>query len=308
MEIKTFSGRHCRRCLSSSLALDDMIRFVKMINPHYNIYKQCGLSEGQPIPNQTAASRIVTDMIQGGCYVDFAELLIRMDSEGYMGRRYEIRGLDDMIGDIIQAGFNYDKTSMFFFENQRERISKNWGRLREGDERQMSVLRLDIAGNSALVKENPRNLVEKSYGDMRKIVTHAVVSRLGRLWSWEGDGALSAFILGTPSRAAILAGMEILHEMFLYNKLWNSLASPINIRLAVHSGAIRYSSHEAETIKNETVKTAVALEGKAAIPNSLVVSESLAVTQDQALLNVFSDVKTTAGIKYRIYQAGQEQE
>jgi class 3 adenylate cyclase len=278
-----------------------------MIDPHYDFYKRSGFSENQPIPGQTAAALIVTDMIQGGHYVDFVELLIKVDAEGYMGRRYDIRGLDDLIGDLMQTGYNYDTTSKFFFENQRERISRNWGRLKEGDERQMSVLRLDIADNSTLVKENPRNLVEKSYGDMRKIVTRAVVSRLGRLWSWEGDGALSAFILGSPSRAAILAGMEILHEMFLYNKLHNSLASPINIRLAVHSGTLRYSNDEAEALKNETVKTAVTLESKAAIPNSLVISESLAVTQDQSLLNVFSNEKAVHAIKYRMYQVKEEQ-
>jgi class 3 adenylate cyclase len=307
MSAKSFSGRHCRKSLHSSLSMDEMIRLVRIINPDYNIYRRTGFSEGQPIPIQTVTTRIVTDIIQGGHYVDFVELLIKVDSEGYMGRRYAIRGLDDIIGDLIQTGYSYDKTSKFFFENQRERISKNWGRLKEDDERQMSVLRLDIAGNSTLVKENPRNLIEKSYGDMRKIVTRAVVSRLGRLWSWEGDGALSAFMLGSPGRAAILAGMEILHEMFLYNKLHNSLASPINIRLAVHSGSLRYSHDEAAALKNETVKTAVTLESKAALPNSLVISESLAVTQDQALLNVFSNEKAVAGIKYRMYQVKEEQ-
>jgi class 3 adenylate cyclase len=279
-----------------------------MVDPDYDIYKRTGFSEGQPIPSQDAATRIVTDLIQNGHYVDFVELLVRIDTEGYMGRTYDIRGLDDVIGDLIQTGYSYDKTSMFFFENQRERISKNWGRLKEGEERKMAVLRLDIAGNSALVKENPRSLIEKSYGDMRKIVTKAVVSRLGRLWSWEGDGALCAFMLGIPGRSAILAGMEILHEMFLYNKLWNSLASPINIRLASHLGSIRYSNNEAEALKNETVKIAVTLESKAALPNSLVVSESLSVTQDQALLDVLSNIQAIAGTKYRIYQVTEERE
>jgi class 3 adenylate cyclase len=237
--------------------------------------------------------------------VDFVEHLISVNTNGYMGRRYDLRGLDDVIGDIMQMGFSYDKTTDQFFENQRERISRNWGRLVDGDERQMAVLRLDIAGNSILVKENPRNLIEKAYGDLRAIVTKAVVSRLGRLWSWEGDGALGAFMLENYSRVAIFAGMEILNEMFLYNKMHNPLNSEIKIRLSVHSGNVVYYNSEPECLKNDTVKKAVSLESKAA-PNSLVISRSLAVAQDQLLLNIFSNEKDNSGEKYRIYQLSQE--
>ncbi|MDR2471580.1 MAG: hypothetical protein LBD09_05670 [Treponema sp.] len=301
-----FSSRFCRKCLYSSLSVADMIRFVNMVDPDYDLYKRSGYHEGQPIATQDAATRIVTDMLQEGCYVDFAEVLIHVDHEGYMGRRYNIRGLDDVIGDIIQAGYSFDKTTGQFFENQRERITRNWGRLYEGDERQMAVLRLDIAGNSILVKENPRGHIEKAYGDLRKIVTRAVVSRLGRLWTWEGDGALGAFMLGRYSRMAIFAGMEILNEMLVYNKMHNPLNSEIKIRLAVHSGHVMYSESESECLKADTVKKAIALESKAALPNSVVISNSLAAAQDQALLDIFSPEKNISGEKFRLYQVNQD--
>jgi class 3 adenylate cyclase len=277
-----------------------------MVDPDYDIYKKSGYPNGYPIATQDAANRIVTDMLHDGCYVDFVELLIRVDAKGYMGRNYTLRGLDDVIGDLIQSGFNYDPATGQFFENQQERISRNWGRLVEGDERQMAVLRLDIAGNSILVKENPKDRIEKAYGDIRKIVTKAVVSRLGRFWSWEGDGALSAFMLSNYSRMAIFAGMEILNNIFLYNKMHNPLNSEIKIRLAVHSGPMVYSDSETTCLKTDIVKKAITLESKAAIPNSLVISGSLAVTQDQALLNIFSTEKTISNEKYRVYQVAQE--
>jgi class 3 adenylate cyclase len=283
-----------------------MIRFVKMLCPDYDIYQRSGYPNGHPIATQDAASRIVTDMLKDGYYVDFVELLVKVDSQGYMGRQYTLRGLNDVVGDLIQSGFSYDPATGQFFENQQERISRNWGRLLDGDERQMAVLRLDIAGNSVLVKENPRNCVDKAYGDMRTIVTKAVVSRLGRVWSWEGDGALGAFMLGSYSRMAIFAGMEILNNMFLYNKMHNPLNSEIKVRLAAHSGSGVYSDSETDCLKTDLVKKAVTLESKAAVPNSLVISGSLAVTQDQALLNIFSSEKTTSGEKYRVYQVLQE--
>ena len=303
-----FSSNFCRKCLYTSLSVIDMVRFARMVYPDYDIYKKSGVPEGIPIPPQDAAKRIVEDMQQDGYYLDFVELLIHVDSQGYMGRRYDLRGLDAVVDDVIETGYSYDKITGLFFENQEERITRNWGRLLEGEERQMAVMRMDIARNSILVKENPKDLIDKAYNDLREIVTRAVVSRLGRLWSWEGDGALIAFMLNNYSRMAIFTGIEIINEMFFYNKFDNPLNSDIKLRLSVHSGTIPYSSSEIECFKADIVKKAIALESKAAVPNSLVISDSLAVTQDQALIDIFSNQKVVSSEKYRIYQLSQSKE
>ncbi|MCL2174805.1 MAG: hypothetical protein FWB73_02050 [Treponema sp.] len=303
-----FSGRYCRKCLISSLSVDDMIRFAKMAFHGYDIYKNSGFPAGYPIGGQDAANQIVKDIIHGGFYIDFVEILIGIDKDGFMGRRYAFRGLDDVINDIIQAGFSYDTATGQFYEDQNIQVSRNWGRFLEGDERQTAVMRLDIVGNSLLVKENQKSLIDKAYNDIREIVTKAVISRLGRLWIWEGDGSLGIFMLGDYSRMAIMAGIEIINEMFFYNKLRNPLKSDIMLRISVHSGDFFYTENDAKCLKADVVKKAIALESKAAVPNSLVISESLAVTQDQSLLNIFSSVKTVDSNKYRIYQVSMQDE
>jgi len=302
-----FSTRFCRKCLAISLTVEEMNRFAKMTNPDYDLYKSYGFSKGHPIGIPEAADRIVADMLQSGYYVDFVETLKQVDSKGYMGHRFAFRGLDDVIGDVLQAGYSFDKTTGQFFEDQSQQITRNWGRLLEGDERQMAVLRLDVAGNSLLVKNNPKPLVDKAYGDLRKIVTKAIVSRLGRLWMWEGDGALGVFMLSNYSRMAIFAGMEILNNMFVFNKSDNPLNSAFKLRIAVHSGSLTYTESATQYLKADTMRTAIMLESKAAVPNSLVISESLAMSQDQSLLNIFSDSKVIASStdKFRIYQVNQ---
>ena len=301
-----FSTRFCRKCLALSLSPEVMNRFAKMTNPGYDLQKSFGFSKGHPIGPHEAADRIVADMVADGYYIDFIETLIKVDEKGYMGHKYNFRGLDDVVGDVLQAGFSYDKATGQFFEDQSQQITRNWGRLVEGDERQMAILRLDVVGNTAIVKSNPKQLIDKTYGDLRKIVTNAVVSRLGRLWTWEGDGALAVFMLGDYSRMAIFAGIEIISEMFIFNKMDNPLNSAIKLRIAVNSGHLTYSESETQYTKADTVKKAILLESKAAVPNSLVVSESLAMSQDQSLLNVFSDSKIVPNSteKYRIYQVG----
>ena len=89
----------------------------------------------------------------------------------------------------------------------------------------------------------------------------------------------------------------------------NPLNSSIKLRVAVHSGHLAYSESETQYTKADTVKKAITLESKAAVPNSLVVSESLAMSQDQSLLNIFSDSKTVPNStdKYRIYHVAMEQ-
>ena len=305
MKLKYANSANCRKCLQLSLSVDMMIRFAQIANPRYNIYKRTGLEEGMPIANQNAAERIVADMIQDGYYIDFVEALVRIDREGYMGSRYNLKGLNNVVASLIDEGFSFDKVSGQFFENQKEHISPNWGRLQEGDERRMTVLRLDIAGNSALVKNNSRPNVDKAYNEVRSIVHRAVTSRLGRLWSWEGDGALAAFMLGSMEKMALFAGMEIIHELYFYNRLRNPLNSPINVRLGAQIGQIRYSESEIERMNNDTVRQAEFLESLSP-NNALSVSYNLYITMDQNTLDLFSAEKTRGGCKYRLYTMGIE--
>jgi len=169
----------------------------------------------------------------------------------------------------------------------------------------MAVLRLDIAGNSELVKSNSRSKIEGAYNDVRRIVNKVVSGRLGRLWSWEGDGALAAFYAGPIEKMAIYAGMEILHELFFYNHIRNPLDSPVNVRLGAHIGQVRYSDSELERMKNETVKKAAMLEAMAA-NNTLCVSYNLYLSMDSNDLNLFSAEKNGRGGKHRLYSIGLE--
>lgn len=282
-----------------------MIRFATKVNPQYDFYASSGFREGLPVPSDSAAERIIADMINDGYFVDFVEFLLRLESEGYMGRRYTLHGLNNVVAGLQQEGYSYDKVSGQFFENQLERISPNWGRLLEGDERKMAALRVDIVANSALVKNNSRTKINEAYNDLRGIVNEAVTRRLGRLWSWEGDGALAAFLFGSIEEMAIYAGMEILHELYFYNRMRNPLDSPINVRIGAHIGQIRYSDSEIERQKNETVKQAIALEAMTP-SNALSISYTLYFNLNQVTLSLFSSEKSGRGCKYRVYSAGVE--
>jgi hypothetical protein len=305
VKIKNVNSSTLRKCLQDSLPVDMMVRFAKEANPGYDIYRRAGISEGIPISKQNAAQRILADMINDGHFIDYVEVLIRAEKKGFMGRHYQFRGLDEVIKGLIKEGYSFDNISGQFFENQRERISSNWGRLLDGDERKMTILRLDIAGNSALVKTNPKAQIEKAYGELRSIVTKAVTSRIGRLWSWDGDGALAVFHFGSMEKMAIYAGIEILHELFFYNRLDNPLDKPVNVRIGVHIGQTVYHNNELERQKNESVKQATIYE-RLAENNSLCVSYNCYITMDQITLKMYSGEKADRAYKYKLYRIGTE--
>ena len=305
MKIKSANTTCCKKCLQISLSVDMMIRFAKLVNPNYNFYSRSNLKEGMPIPNDYAAQHIVADMVQDGYYIDFVETLIKIGTKGYMGHKYTLMGIDGMVAGLINEGYIFDRETGQFMENQRERISPNWGRLQEGDEQKMTMLRLDIAGNSELVKNNSRAAISKAYKDIQNIVSRAVTSRTGRLWSWEGDGALAAFLFGPMEKMAVYAGMDILHELFFYNRLHNPLDRPVYLRLGAHIGQARYSNSELERTKNETAKEAMVLESLAT-NNAFSVSYNLYITMDKNILNLFSAEKTGRGHKYRLYTVRHE--
>ncbi|QQO09857.1 hypothetical protein [Breznakiella homolactica] len=306
MKIKNITGSFCRKCLQESIPVDLMVRFAKIVSPEYDLYKRTGLNEGMAISNQDAARRVVADLIRDGQYIDFVEALIQIDAKGYMGRRYTLKGLNDVVSGVIQEGYTFDRASGQFFENQNERITDNWGRLKDGDERMMAVLRLDVVSNSSLVKQNSAKSVDKAYRDLRNIVTQSVVYRLGRLWSWEGDGALAVFLFGYKEKAAVYAGMNILHELYFYNRLDNPLNNPIKVRLAVHMGPVRYWNNTLERIKNETVKETVLIESQATPADALGVSHNVFLSIDRGIQELFSGEKSFPGGRVRNYTFGME--
>ena len=305
MRIKSANTTTCKKCLQRSMPVEMMIHIAKHVNPNYDFYRRSGIKEGMPVPVDYAAARIVQGMVEDGYYVDFAETLIEIDAKGYKGRSLKIGGLEGVIAGLVDEGYAFDKQTGQFFENQRERVTLNWGRLQEGDERRMALLRLDIVGNSELVKNNAQAKIKKAYNDVRDIVNRAVVSRIGRLWSWEGDGALAAFLFGPIEKTAVFAGMEILHEIFFYNRLRNPLDSPINLRLGTQMGQVKYYNSEIERLQNEIVKQAIAFESLAAV-NSLSISYKMYLTMEQNIVNLFGAEKNTSGNKYRLYTLGLE--
>ncbi len=286
------------RSLVESVTVDVMELLVKRLIPAYDLRKQTGFTPNIPTLNKDAAAQIVRDLTKHGLILHFASLLIDVHQNGLTGHTYAISYLREIIRELQESGFVYDHETRIFVEDSSVRATKNWGVLREGEEYIFTFLRLDIVGNSKLVRQYPQETIQSTYDDLRALVTRAVSKRNGRIWSWEGDGGLVCFYFSHKNNLATISSMEIISELFIYNLISCKLDHPLGVRLAVHCGPCLYE-RGTENIKNETIKRTVEIESKYTRPNTVTVSDVVYSTLDPKLSDQFRIINP--GEKSRLY-------
>jgi hypothetical protein len=295
------------RSLAESVTVEVMEAIVKELVPGYDLRKRTGFPLNIPIPNRDAARQICNDIISLNIFPHFVSLLIEINTNGYFGRRVRVSYLREMIKEVYEHGFIYDSMNKIFVENPDVRRTRNWGVLRNSQEYVITFLRLDIVGNSELVRKYPEDVINATYDDLLGIVQTSVDTRNGRIWNWEGDGGLVAFYFANKNKLATLSGMEILHELFIYNQMKNRLEHPIGVRCAIHTGFCNYTENIEDLKTNETIKTVIDIESKFTQPNSLTVSLNIHSSLERELANHFNIIAEEKGTKFYNYHLKWEQ-
>ncbi len=259
------------QALTQSMSVDQMQRAARKVIPDYDIKERSGFPENIPIPRADAARHILRDFVRQGVFLRLIESLIQLTTQGDMGREVRIPLLSRIIAEVEEQGYTYSRQKGVFVEaGQRER-TMGWGALNEGETYEFALLRVDIARNSELVRRYPRSLVNEAFSGVRTLVTRIVEKREGRVWSWEGDGALAAFYFEDKTIQATLCGMEIIHELFLTNLVGRALPEPLEVRLAVHAGPCRFVRSSRDS-GGDTIRRVELLEASYTRPGMLTVS------------------------------------
>jgi len=268
-----------------------------VISDEYDIHERTGFPPSVVVPSMVAGSCLVDDAAAEGKRLHLVERLVRLDAEGFMGRPCRVAGLREMFKQVSASGFLWDEATGHFMEDPRSRRTPNWGRLIEGEEHRFSLLRIDVVRNSRIVRVRGEAAARDAFDDLRAILARVVEPRNGRVWSWEGDGALAAYLFGHSTTSAVLSGMALLHELFLYNRLDNKLGEPVVIRAAVHTGPLRYHPDLSEMTKQETVLEVMEAESKWTPAGCLSISPAVAPTLDRVIADRFrSDRNGTARV------------
>jgi hypothetical protein len=260
--------------LSQSMPVDQMQRVTRRVIPNYDIYERSGFPSAIPIPRADAARHILKDLTSEGLLIKYIEALIDITSNGSMGRDVRIALLPRIIAEIEEQGFHYSPEKGIFVEAESGKRTMGWGTLAEGRTYEFALLRIDIVGNTELVRRYTHEQVSAAYATVRDLVTRLVEKREGRIWSWEGDGALAAFYFLDKTIQATLCGMEITHDLFMYNLLGRALPEPILARLAVHAGPCRFMRSAKES-GGDTIRRVELQESQYTTPGCLTVSPGI---------------------------------
>lgn len=295
MKIRSALSHLLKKCLIESLNADMQERMAQDIIASYDLRARTGFPPNIPMQSQTAAGRIVDDIVDAALVLHFVERLARLDQEGFMGRPYRVSGLRELFKQIGAEGYLWDSETSRFMEDPRIRRTPNWGRLVPGEELWFSLLRIDVVKNSRLVKVHGETAARGAYGDLRAILARVVERRSGRIWSTEGDGALAAFLFGHSATQSVLAGMALTHELFMYNRVYNKIGEPLRVRAAVHTGPLRYGTDVAEMLKQETCQEVIEAESKWTPPDGLAITRAVAGTLDRVLLDRFASRAESGG-------------
>jgi hypothetical protein len=286
------------KALAESLTLENMKIIADKLFDYYDFNKKTGFSYNLDIPRQVAAKQFVSDVKNEGLFIKLVQILIEMHTTGYMGKKYPIKYLKEIISNIREQGIIYDIENHIFVEDPAIRKTKNWGALNEGEQYLFALLRLDIAGNSKLVREYPDDIIQATYADFRDMVYDAVDRRNGRIWSWEGDGGLVAFFFSNKNLYATFAGMDIVNRLFLYNLTKCRLKEPLGVRIAVHSGLMDYTDKEEDLKRSDIIRTITDIEANYTKPNTLTISDMVAKGFCKSMLEEFKPVTTGSKTYY----------
>ncbi len=290
------------RALIESMNVHDMKHLAKRIIPDYDLYKRTGFPKSFAIPSIDAAKQIVKDIIDSNLYFQLIQTLIHMNQEGFMGKRIRISYLNDIIKEIYSNGFLFDSENLIFVENPKVHKTRNWGSLQENESYSIALLSIDIIGNTRIVQKYSKEIVETTYTELDFIVQNAIDKRNGRFWMWEGDGGVIAFFFGNKNEDATLSALEIMNNLFLYNRTICKLTEPLNIRISVHSGICEYTDKNDYFKKTGVMKTINEMEKSHSKANSICISYPVRMMLDGFIANQFLPLGSSNTSKFYRYE------
>ena len=272
-----------------------MVTLARRLIPNYDVHQRSGYPKSVPIPNQDAAIQIVNDVIESELFLPFVALLVDVEKRGLIGRKYRITGLGEIVRGVEELGYSFDKESGTFVEDQGQRTTRNWGVIRDGEYHVFTFLSIDVVGNSGLVRAHSEDQMGRIYQDIRYFVDDCVMARNGRFWSWEGDGGVAAFYREDTVGSAVHAGIEILHEMLLYNAVASDLRIPVRLRMSCHTGQCEYRS-DFRKMDSQVVKRLREVDQKYAAPDTVTITAAAYSALDPLISGMFTQQSSSKDV------------
>jgi class 3 adenylate cyclase len=247
-----------------------------------------GRSTNISLSARRSAGILVEQCEQGGVIDSLIKLVVELDDGVIHGRVVRVQGMEEFLGKLLRTGILYDFKTRKLISARRDPLDlANWGCLKDGREYDLTVISLDVAGNSARVRKLGTRNIEKLYASLGVFLREKLAALDGRIWSWAGDGGIIAFAFRDHIARAVRFAVEVQATVPVFNLTASRLPSAdIALRLGLDCGRMKFAL-EPGTIVSDVINYAAHLEKKSTGAGMVSISRSVYDALPERLASVF---------------------
>jgi class 3 adenylate cyclase len=262
--------------IAANFKTDEVNELGKLVLGCFDSNEAAGKRNHISLSSRKSAGLLVERCESGDDLASLIKLVVEVDNGVVHGRPVRVDGLEEFLAKLVRTGIHYDfKTRKVINACRDPQELPNWGCLKDGREYDITVVSLDIVGNSAKVRKLGTRKMEKLYYMLWSFLKEKLAIVDGRIWSWAGDGGLLAFALKDHPARAVRFAIELQSTMPVFNlSASGSPTGDIALRLGIDSGRVKFNI-ETGTIVSDVINHAAHLEKSAAQPGTVAVSRSV---------------------------------
>ena len=279
---------HHIELLAQNFRPDEINELGRLLFRKYDSHSLSGTENHFTLSARKCASVLVDQCVEFDKIDTLIELVAGLDEQTILGRQVKVDGLEEFLKDLSRTGVIYD-----FERRKLLRVRKeldqlvNWGALKEGKRYPITVMSIDVVGNSKLVSQYGNRAMEKLYANLRRFLEKQIAQYEGRIWSFAGDGGIAAFTFRNHADRAVLCALEIQRTIPLFNlKSVIPLKEHFSLRIALDTGKIKFNP-ETGSIVSEVINYASHLEKQFTDPGGVSISGNLRAEVDSRIAEIF---------------------
>ncbi|HNZ27965.1 MAG TPA: hypothetical protein PLG34_10180 [Spirochaetota bacterium] len=285
--------------LSQAFTVDRLQLFGREIIKNLDLHELTGFPPNCSIPRKDAANELVEYLFEINKTIQLIHLIINTSQNGFKSEKYEFQNLKLIINEMKECGYEYNQNLNKIVKIEKNEKRNDWGFLEDGKSYNFCFVSVDICGNSKLVRKYDGAKIKESYKIFKSLVVKAVESRNGRIWSWEGDGGLLVFHLDDFVDSAVLASIDIMTSLIVFNSTMNLLGEDIIIRMGINVGGAEYKK-EVDSIISDSIELAKKIEKNHTTPQTVSISKNSYQHVNSALRNYFREKEINGMTIYQL--------
>ena len=266
---------------------DEIKKFVWLIDPSVNLNKLTGYSEILSIPRKEAAKQVVEYFHNTNRLVLLMDLIIQTVKNGFKGEGVVFNNLKQILFEMYEVGYKYNSELEKFVLIENKNKRNDWGFLMHGTVYSFCFISIDICDNSKLFNKYETSLIRQTYSNFKNLVKSIIEKRDGRIWNWEGDGGLAAFHIKDFVKDSVLAGIDILSAMPIFNSTSNLINDNIAVRIGINNGEAEYKI-DIKMIYSDALEKAKLIEKRYTYPMTISITPNTFQNLDSIIKSHFN--------------------